>query len=69
MLEVFENNIAFKSATELFDTTSAIGKLFITMVGAMAEWERETIRERSLIGARAAVRSGKYIKVQPFVMT
>ncbi|HBC4320316.1 TPA: recombinase family protein [Staphylococcus aureus] len=67
MLEVFEkNNIAFKSATELFDTTSAIGKLFITMVGAMAEWERETIRERSLIGARAAVRSGKYIKVQPF---
>ena len=39
------------------------------MVGAMAEWERETIRERSLIGARAAVRSGKYIKVQPFVMT
>ena len=36
------------------------------MVGAMAEWERETIRERSLIGARAAVRSGKYIKSSTF---
>lgn len=67
MLEVFEkNNIAFKSATEVFDTTSAIGKLFITMVGAMAEWERETIRERSLMGSHAAVRSGKYIRARPF---
>lgn len=67
MLEEFEQyNVSFKSATEVFDTTSAIGKLFITMVGAMAEWERETIRERSLFGSRAAVREGIYIREAPF---
>lgn len=58
--------MSFKSATEVFDTTTAIGKLFITIVGAMAEWERETIRERSLFGSRAAVESGKYIREEPF---
>ena len=58
--------MSFKSATEVFDTTTAIGKLFITIVGAMAEWERETIRERSLFGSRAAVESGKYIERHHF---
>lgn len=68
MLERFEkHNVSFKSATEVFDTTTAIGKLFITIVGAMAEWERETIRERSLFGSRAAVENGKYIREQPFM--
>lgn len=67
LLEIFEsNNVSFKSATEVFDTTTAIGKLFITMVGAMAEWERETIRERSLFGSHAAVREGNYIREAPF---
>ena len=70
MLETFEKyNVAFKSATEVFDTTTAIGKLFITMVGAMAEWERATIRERALFGSRAAVREGNYIREAPFAMT
>lgn len=41
-----QHNVKFKSATEVFDTTTAMGKLFITIVGAMAEWERETIAER-----------------------
>lgn len=68
MLERFEkHDVSFKSATEVFDTTTAIGKLFITIVGAMAEWERETIRERSLFGSRAAVESGKYIRIEPFM--
>ncbi|QPA23409.1 recombinase family protein [Mammaliicoccus fleurettii] len=67
LLETFEEHgVSFRSATEVFDTTSAIGKLFITIVGAMAEWERSTIRERSLFGSHAAVREGNYIRVAPF---
>ena len=37
----------FRSATEVYDTTSAMGRLFVTLVGAMAEWERTTIQERT----------------------
>lgn len=41
-----ENNCKFKSATEPFDTTSATGRMFITIVAALAEWERGTLVER-----------------------
>ncbi|ADC88377.1 MULTISPECIES: recombinase family protein [Staphylococcus] len=67
LLEVFENNnVAFRSATEVYDTTTAIGRLFVTLVGAMAEWERETIRERSLMGKRAAIKKGMILTAPPF---
>lgn len=38
--------VMFRSATESFDTTSASGRLFISLVGTLAQWERETIAER-----------------------
>lgn len=51
LLTLFEkHNVKFKSATEVFDTTSAMGRLFITMVGAMAQWERENLAERVTMG-------------------
>lgn len=67
LLEVFENNdVAFRSATEVYDTTTAMGRLFVTLVGAMAEWERETIRERTQMGKLAALKKGVMLTTPPF---
>lgn len=67
LLDTFEEkDVKFRSATEVFDTTSAIGKLFITLVGAMAEWERSTITERTTQGRRTATEKGVYTTVPPF---
>lgn len=47
MLETIkEHDIAFKSATESIDTTSATGRMILNMMGTTAQWERETISER-----------------------
>ncbi|HDA2515526.1 TPA: recombinase family protein [Staphylococcus aureus] len=67
ILELFENkNVSFRSATEVYDTTSAMGRLFVTLVGAMAEWERTTIQERTAMGRRASARKGLAKTVPPF---
>lgn len=67
LLDTFEEkDVKFRSATEVFDTTSAIGKLFITLVGAMAEWERSTITERTTQGRRVATEKGIYTTTPPF---
>ena len=45
-----------------------MGRLFVTLVGAMAEWERETIRERVMMGKRAAIKQGMILTPPPFIM-
>jgi site-specific DNA recombinase len=61
LLEMFEKyGVKFKSATELYDTTTAMGKLFITLVAALAEWELNNLRERVRFGMEQLVREGKW---------
>ncbi|QYK61790.1 recombinase family protein [Paenibacillus sp. S25] len=60
LLKRFDNHsVKFKSATEIFDTTTAMGRLFITIVAAMAEWERGTISERVRFGIEQMILEGK----------
>lgn len=48
----------FRSLTESFDTTTPAGKMAFQMLGAVAEFERNIIRERSLAGAEVARSQG-----------
>ena len=60
LLQFFgEHGVAFRSATEVFDTSSAVGRLFLTIVAAMAQWERENLAERVVIGQIGRAREGK----------
>ena len=50
--------IDFISATQAIDTTNPMGRLFFSIVGAFAEFEREMIMERTRIGVENARRKG-----------
>lgn len=50
----------FKSATEVYDTTTAVGRMFITIVSAIAQWERENLGERISFGLAEKAQQGKY---------
>jgi DNA invertase Pin-like site-specific DNA recombinase len=43
------------------DTTKAEGRLFFAMFAAIAEFERELIRERTAAGMKAAQRRGRHV--------
>jgi DNA invertase Pin-like site-specific DNA recombinase len=51
--------IAFQSLTEAIDTTTASGKLIFHVFAALAEAERQSIRERTVAGLRAARARGR----------
>ncbi|MED4029965.1 recombinase family protein [Priestia megaterium] len=55
-----DNNCMFKSATEVYDTTNAIGRLFITLVAAIAQWKRENLGERVRLGMEKKTKLGKW---------
>lgn len=51
--------IGFRSLTETIDTTTAGGKLIFHVFGALAEFERSVIRERTRAGLKAARDRGR----------
>ncbi len=54
------SNIGFKSITENIDTTTSGGKLIFHVFGALAEFERDLIRERTQAGLLAARARGRF---------
>ena len=54
-----ERGIGFRSVTESIDTTTAGGKLIFSIFGALAEFERNLIRERTSAGLAAARARGR----------
>ena len=54
-----ENKIGFKSITETIDTTTTGGRLVFHIFGALAEFERNLIRDRTMAGLEAARARGK----------
>src|SRR6266852_3319482 len=54
-----ERNIEFISLTEQIDTTTPGGKLIFHLMGALAEFERDLIRERTNAGLAAAKARGR----------
>lgn len=54
-----EKDIGFRSLQESIDTTTSGGKLIFHMFGALAEFERDVIRERTQAGLRAARARGR----------
>lgn len=59
MEKLEERDADFVSLTEGIDTTTAQGRLTFHIFGALAEFERELSRERTMAGLRAARERGR----------
>jgi DNA invertase Pin-like site-specific DNA recombinase len=57
--ELHQREIGFRSLTEQIDTTTPGGRLQFHIFGALAEFEREVIRERTRLGLAAARARGR----------
>jgi DNA invertase Pin-like site-specific DNA recombinase len=53
-------DVGFRSLTENIDTTTSGGKLIFHIFGALAEFERDIIRERTQAGLQAARARGRH---------
>ncbi|GLK76179.1 DNA invertase [Methylopila jiangsuensis] len=59
--EIQKQGAHLKSVNEAIDTGTATGRMLLHVLGALAEFERETIRERVTAGMAAAKRDGRHV--------
>lgn len=59
--ELQAKGIHLVSSKESIDTSTATGKLMLTMIGAIAEFERANLLERQREGIAIAKKEGKYM--------
>ena len=59
--ELERSDVALRSATEPFDTSSPAGKMMLQMLGVFAEFERATIVERITAGMERAASQGRWV--------
>jgi DNA invertase Pin-like site-specific DNA recombinase len=57
--ELQNRQVALRSLNEALDTSTASGKLIFTVFAAMAEFERNVIKERTMAGLRSAREKGR----------
>jgi site-specific DNA recombinase len=52
--------VVFRSATEPFDTATAMGRMLVQMLGMFAQFERDTIIDRVIAGMERKAAAGKW---------
>ena len=57
--------VAFRSLIEQMDTTTPHGELLLSILGALAQYQRALTRERVIAGLAAAERRGKHVGRSP----
>jgi DNA invertase Pin-like site-specific DNA recombinase len=55
-----ERGIAFRSLHDPIDTSTPAGKLVFNLFAALAEFDRDLIRERTVAGMQAAIARGRH---------
>ncbi|OEH86582.1 resolvase [Desulfuribacillus stibiiarsenatis] len=67
MIDLFqEHDVSFISISESFDTNTPSGRLTLQVLGAVAEFERERIRERVFENMIHAAKGGKWLTQSPY---
>ena len=64
-----ERGVGFRSITEAIDTTTPSGRLIFHVFGALGQFERDLIRERTRAGLTAAAARGRKGGRKPAVTT
>lgn len=61
LIDYFEEyGCTFNSQTEKIDTSNAVGRMFVKIIGIFAEFERENLAERVSFGYEQKTREGNY---------